>query len=64
MPPDRSDVTDALGLIASCVECALRLVRVLRRLDVVTPELEEAVQMLVEEANVIEDDLYPQLEDF
>jgi len=39
-------------------------VRVLRKLDVVTPELEEAVQVIVEEANLIEDDLYPLLEDF
>lgn len=64
MPQARADVVKALGAIASCVECALALVRVLRKLDVVTPELEEAVQVIVEEANLIEDDLYPLLEDF
>ena len=64
MPQDRADVANALKEAAACVSCLLTLVKVLRRLRVTTPELEEAVEVIVEELNLVEDDLYPMLEDF
>jgi len=64
VPQDRADVANALKEAAACVSCLLTLVKVLRRLRVTTPELEEAVEVIVEELNLVEDDLYPMLEDF
>lgn len=64
MPQDRADAANALAEAAACVKCLLALIRVLRKLDLTTPDLEEAVEVVIEELNEVEDDLYPLLEDF
>lgn len=63
MPQDRADAAKALKEAAACVSCLLTLVRLLRRLELITPELEDAAQTVVDELNFVEDDIYPMLED-